>query len=258
MVRWRLATAAIVRARSSDSSTIRRAPSNEASWRSAVSECSCSALRVPGGRTHSRSRSAPSRWAERQARRTRRCAPGVRLDQRQQPLADRLRRFGGDRLLARADAAGGGEPSLANLLGDLAQRDLAQRRQVLDLEEVVQRRVDPLDGVDLAGAQPLEQLLRREVDDHDLIGATEQRVRDRLAHADAAELGDLVVERFEVLNVDRGEHVDPGGQNILDVLVALGVLEPGRVGVGQLVDQAELGCAGRIPGRSISSSSVPR
>ena len=39
------------------------------------------------------------------------------------------------------------------------------------------------------------------------------------------QLGHLVVERLEVLDVDRGEHVDPGVEHVLDVLVALVVLE---------------------------------
>ena len=65
-------------------------------------------------------------------------------------------------------------------------------------------------------------------------------VGEGLAHAHARELGHLVVERLEVLDVDRGEHVDAGLQHVLDVLVALGVLEAGGVGVGELVDQAEL------------------
>ena len=48
-----------------------------------------------------------------------------------------------------------------DLLGHLAQRDLAQRGEVLDPEEVVQRGVDALGGIDLAGAQAVEQRLGR-------------------------------------------------------------------------------------------------
>ena len=124
----------------------------------------------PGVRTHSRSSSAPRRWAERQARRTSRWAPRRGLDQREQALADGLRRVGGEALLARADELGG-QALGADLLGDLAQRDLAQRGEVLDPEEVVERRLDALGRVDLAGAQALEQRLGREVDQHDLVGA---------------------------------------------------------------------------------------
>ena len=62
-------------ATTSSFSSIRKvAPSTEASRRSAVTWRSHSpSIGVPGGFTQSRSRSVPSRWAERQARRTSRC-----------------------------------------------------------------------------------------------------------------------------------------------------------------------------------------
>ncbi len=166
----------------------------------------------------------------------------IGLDQREQALAHGLRSAGGEALLARADQLGG-QPLGADLLGDLAQRHLAQRGEVLDAEEVVERGVDALERVDLAGAQALEQGLRVEVDQHYLIGARKDRVGNRLAHADAAQLGDVVVERLQVLDVDGGEDVDAGREHVLDVFVALGVLDARDVGVGQLVDQAELGSA---------------
>jgi hypothetical protein len=50
----------------------------------------------------------------------------------------------------------------------------------------------------------------------------------------------MIVQALEVLDVDRGEHVDPGREDILDVLVALEVLDARRVRVCELVDQREL------------------
>ena len=137
-----------------------------------------------------------------------------------------------------------GQPLGLDVLGHLAQADLAQRRQVLDPEEVVEGGLDVLAGVDLAGAQARDQRLGGEVDQHDLVGRAEHRVGHRLAHRDPGQLGDPVVERLQVLDVDRGEDVDPGRQHVGDVLVALPVLEPRRVGVGELVDQRQLRAAG--------------
>src|SRR5208282_2990147 len=131
---------------SSDSSSYIFAPSTEASWRSAASARSCSSFSaLPGVRTHSRSRSAP-----------RRCA-------------DRLRHAARHALFARRQHLGG-EALRADLLGDLAQRYLPQGGEVLEAEEVVECGVDALARVDLAGAQPLEQGLGREVNEHDLVG----------------------------------------------------------------------------------------
>ena len=61
-----------------------------------------------------------------------------------------------------------------------------------------------------------------------------------------------------MLDVDGGEDVDAGRADVGDVLVALGVLDTGDVGVGELVDQAQLRPPRRIPGRSISSRLMSR
>ena len=128
-----------------------------------------------------------------------------------------------------------------DLLGHLAEGDLAQRGQVLDAEEVVERGLDALLRIDLAGLQARYQRLRREVDEHDLVGDRDHGVGDRLAHARPGQLGDAVVEALEVLDIDGREDVDPGRQHVGDVLVALGVLDAGGVGVRELVDQRQLG-----------------
>ena len=67
-------------------------------------------------------------------------------------------------------------------LGHLAQRQLPQGRQVLVLEEVLQRPGDLVGGVDLPGLQPLEQILDRQVQVDDLVGLLEEAVRHGLAH----------------------------------------------------------------------------
>ena len=68
-------------------------------------------------------------------------------------------------------------------------------------------------------------------------------VRHRLAHADAGDLRDHVVQAFDVLDVQRGIDVDAGGEQLLDVHVALGMAAARRVGVRQFVDQRELRAA---------------
>ena len=48
-----------------------------------------------------------------------------------------------------------------------------------------------------------------------------------------------------MLDVHRREHVDTGGQQLLDVHVALGMAAARRVGVGEFVHQHELRAAGQ-------------
>ena len=87
------------------------------------------------------------------------------------------------------------------------------------------------------------QVFRRQVDHLDIVGAVDDRIRHRLAHPDAGDLGDDVVQAFEMLDVERGVDVDAGGQQLLDIHIALGMAAAGRVGVRELVDQHELRAA---------------
>ena len=54
-----------------------------------------------------------------------------------------------------------------------------------------------LAAVDLALAQPLEQVVGRQVDQLDLVGALEERVGHGLPDTHAGDLGDDVVEALE-------------------------------------------------------------
>ncbi len=101
------------------------------------------------------------------------------------------------------------------------QRQFAQRRQVARLEVVLDRPLRLLRQVDLAVVQPLDQVLRREVDQLDVVGAVDDGIRHRLAHPDAGDARDHVVQAFDVLDVQRGVDVDARRQQLLDVQVAL-------------------------------------
>ena len=148
---------------------------------------------------------------------------------------------------------------LFDAIGYPQQGELAQRAEVARPEVVAQRRVDPLRRVDVAVGHPSAQGLRRHVDQLELIGAAHDVVGHRLALHGPGDLRDDVVQRFEVLDVQRRDDVDAGIEQLLDVLPALLVLRPGRVGVGVLVDQRRLsGRRARMASMSISSNVVPR
>ena len=131
--------------------------------------------RARPGRTQIASMSAPRRCAERHARRMIRCDFGCGSTS----ASTRSR----DRLLAERLEDGRPTPRL-DVLGHLAQRDLAQRGEVLVPEEVLERDLGPLARVDLARLEPLLELLGREVDEHDLVRLVEDPVGERLADAD--------------------------------------------------------------------------
>ncbi len=120
-----------------------------------------------------------------------------------------------------------------------AKRELAQRQEVALAEEVLHGALGLFAHVDLAFAQPLQQVVRRQVDQHDLVGLIEDPVRQRFAHLDAGDAADDVVQALDVLDVDRCIDVDAGGEEFQHVLIALGMARPRRVGVRQLVDEQQ-------------------
>ena len=122
-------------------------------------------------------------------------------------------------------------------LGGAPQRQLAQRRQVAGREIVAQRALGLLADIDLALAQAGHQVGRREVDQLDLVGGVDDPVGHGLAHADAGDAGDHVVQALDVLDVHGRVDVDAGRQQLLDVEIALGMAAALGVGVGELVDQ---------------------
>ena len=69
------------------------------------------------------------------------------------------------------------------------QRELAQCRQVLRLEEVLNGTEGSVLDIDFAFGQPLQELVGRKIDQHDFVGVIEHGVGHRLAHPD---LGDLL------------------------------------------------------------------
>ena len=120
------------------------------------------------------------------------------------------------------------------------QRKLAQRGQVAGREVVADRALRLVRHIHLAVAQPLDQVFRRQVDQLDVVGLVDDRVRHRLAHADTGDLRDDVVQAFDVLDIERRIDIDAGGDQLLDIHVALGMAAAWRVGVRQFIDQREL------------------
>ena len=122
-------------------------------------------------------------------------------------------------------------------LGGATQGELAQGNEVALAEKVTESLLGELRNVDLALLEALQEVIGRKVDQLDLVGLLENGIRHRLPDDDAGDLGDDVVEALHVLDVDGGVHVDAGGEQLIDVLPALGMTRARGVGVGELVDQ---------------------
>ena len=81
------------------------------------------------------------------------------------------------------------------------ERQFAQRRQVAGREIVAERTLRLIADIDLALGQAGDQVGRRQVDQLDLVGGIDDMVRHRLAHADARDAGDHVVQALDMLDV---------------------------------------------------------
>ena len=171
------AISATAAATSSDSSTSSRAPSTDASWRSAPSERSCSSESDCGRRPDPEQvefRAEPLRGAPCPADEA--LGARIRLDQRQQPLPDRLRRIGG-RLSSREPTCSVVSrfwPTSSATWRSATSRS-ADRFSIR--KKLLSAGVDSLGRVDLARAQALEQRLGGEVNHHDLVGPARGRRR---------------------------------------------------------------------------------
>ncbi len=129
-------------------------------------------------------------------------------------------------------------------VGEPKQGELTQGAEVADPEVLRQGGVDLRRLVDVAVGHPAPQRLGRHVDELDLVGGAHDLVGHRLLLGDAGDRGNDIVEGFQVLNVDCRDDVDSGGEQVLKVLPALLVASARGVGVGEFVDEGDLGAPG--------------
>ena len=134
---------------------------------------------------------------------------------------------------------------LVDLVGKPEQGKFPQRREVADPEVVRQRSVNLVCGVDVAVRHAAPQRLGRHVDKLNLVRGAHDGVRHGFPLNDSGNLRHDVVEGLQVLDVQRGDHVDAGVEQLVDILPAFLVARSGDVGVRELVDEGDLGTAGQ-------------
>ncbi len=134
---------------------------------------------------------------------------------------------------------------LVHAVGGAAEREFAERDQVALAEEVLDGRGCLFRHVHLAFPEALEQVVRRQVDQLDLVGPVEQKVGDGFPDVDARDLRDHVVQAFEVLHIHGGIDGNSRAEQLIDVLPALLVAGAGGIGVGKLVNENDRGLAAK-------------
>ena len=114
-------------------------------------------------------------------------------------------------------------------VGSAAQRQFAQGDQVALAEKVADRPFRLVGKINLAGLQALQQFVRRQVDQHHLVGRIELLVGHCFPDAYAGNAADHIVETLQVLDIDCGIHVNARRQQFVDVLPAFGVARAGHI-----------------------------
>jgi len=97
--------------------------------------------------------------------------------------------------------------------------------------------------VHFAVLEALQQIVRRQVDHHHVVGVIEHMVGHGFAHADADDPADQVIQAFQVLHVEGGPDIDAGAEQLFHVLPAFGVARAGHVAMGQFIHQHHGGMA---------------
>ena len=117
-----------------------------------------------------------------------------------------------------------------------AQRKLPQGCKIAGREIVSCGALGLLWHIDLAFVEAGDQILGRKVDQLNVAGKIDDRIRQVSRTSIFRDSGDDVVQAFDVLDVEGCIDVDPGGEQLLDIHVALGMpaLRPGRRTCGVL------------------------
>jgi len=129
------------------------------------------------------------------------------------------------------------------MIGHPGERQVAERRQVLGRVVGANCRVSCVGTEHLARCHSRLECRGAGVDELDPLGGGDERIWHGLVLGDSGQDLDLVVQAVEMRDVQIGDNVDAGGEQVLDVLPAL-LMRNGRdIGVGQLVDQRHVGLA---------------
>ena len=123
----------------------------------------------------------------------------------------------------------------AHPVGAAAQGQRPQGGEILHGEEA-------LPGY-LSAGEPLQQARGLHVHQLHLGGPVKDGIRDALLHRTPGNCLHHVVQALDALDVHGGVHVHPGPQQLLHILIPLGMAAARSVGVGQLVHQNQPGAA---------------
>ena len=90
-----------------------------------------------------------------------------------------------------------------------------------------------------APLQARQQFLGGQIDEFEGIGTRQHLVWHALAHIDAGQARNRLAQALDVLDIERGEDVDAGIEQVLDILPALGMAAVLRIAVRQFIEDQQ-------------------
>lgn len=128
---------------------------------------------------------------------------------------------------------------LARVFGGQAQGDFPERHQVAFAEEARHRGGGAVGQVNFSLGEPAQQIARRQIHEFKL-GGVEDGIGHGFLNCRAGDLADEFGAALDVLDVERGENVEAGVEQLTHVLPALGMAAARGVRVGEFVHEREL------------------
>ena len=96
---------------------------------------------------------------------------------------------------------------------------------------------DFFDAVDFPLSEPCPQSVNRNINIDHFIGAAQKPVGNRFTHFDSGGSFDYVIERFEMLDIDRRHHTDSGFENFQNIFVAFFIFRAFNIGMREFINQ---------------------
>ena len=120
-----------------------------------------------------------------------------------------------------------------------AQCHFTQCRQIAGREKIMCSTPGGIREIDLAFLQPLQKIIRRDVDKLHIVGMIQNGVWHSLPHAHMGNLRNDIVQAFQMLNIQRRVDINTVIKQLLHIEIALRMAAARHIGVGQLIDQGQ-------------------
>ena len=115
-----------------------------------------------------------------------------------------------------------------------------QGRKIIQGKKMIHRRAGLLRTVYLPLLQPFQKIRRLNIHKLHLIRLIENKVRDPFLYSDSCYGSHDIIQAFQMLHIDRGIYADSFLQQLLNILITLGMAAAGRIRMGKLIHQQQL------------------